>query len=314
MQSQYNSVFPDIQIDKLAVRNILRPVMKNQQTRNSLLLGIGTRLRSLRQSKNLTVREFAERAQLSQRFVNQVETGAGNISIARLENVATTLGCTLPDLLPPSQADDSLRARTWRLLSDCTETDWLALHAWLEERQKTAPSRQFIALIGLRGAGKSTVGALLAKRLKTEFVELDQKVEIAAGMPLAEIFHLHGEAYFRRLESEALNKLFATSAGGVFAPGGSIVNDAQAWELIKQRCFTVWLHATPQEFMRRMHKAGETRLTQNPTVMTDLKALIARREPLYEEAQFTLKTTGKKPTELVARIAAAMTEHGISSA
>lgn len=282
--------------------------MKNQKSRNSLLLGIGTRIRTLRQDKNLTVREFAIRAQLSPRFINQIETGEGNISIARLDHVAEALGCTLPELLPPLDRDQSLRARVWRLLSDSSDSELLALHAWLERRQKRQSGRQFVALIGLRGAGKSTVGPLLAKRLKTEFIELDHRVETAAGMPLSEIFHLHGEAYFRRLESEALNKLFATSAGCVFAPGGSIVNDAKCWESIKQRCLTVWLHATPQEFMRRMLKAGETRLTQSPTVMTDLKALLARREPLYAESQLSIKTTGKKPAEIVTLITQALKE------
>ena len=283
--------------------------MKNQNSRNSLLLGIGARIRLLRQGKNLTVRDFAARAQLSPRFINQVETGEGNISIARLENVAEALGCALPELLPPAQRDHSIRANTWRLLSDSSDEDWLAFHTWLEKRKKSNPRRPFIALIGLRGAGKSTVGPLLAKKLKTDFIELDHLVEEQAGMPLSEIFHLHGEAYYRRLEGEALNKLLATSAGCVFAAGGSVVNDAKGWELIKQRCFSVWLQATPQEFLRRMLKAGETRLTGRPTVMTDMKALLARREPLYAESKMTIKTTGKKPAEIVSLIAKALTEN-----
>ncbi len=284
--------------------------MKNLKTRNQLLLGIGTRVRTGRLDKNLTVREFALRARLSQRFINQLETGEGNISIARLNTVAEALGCPLPELLPPPERDHSIRASTWRLLSECTDDDWLALHTWLEKRKKSLPRQPFIALIGLRGAGKSTVGPLLAKRLKTEFIELDHWAEAEAGMPLPEIFHLHGEAYYRRLESEALNKLMATSAGCVFAAGGSIVNDAKCWELIKQRCFTVWLQATPQEFLRRMIKVGETRLTGRPTVMADLKALLARREPLYAESRMTIKTTGKKPAEIVSLIAKAIADNG----
>ena len=284
--------------------------MKDQKTRNLLLLGIGARVRALRQKNDLTVREFAARARLSPRFINQLETGEGNISIARLDNVAAALGCALPELLPPPERDHSPRARAWRWLSECSDEDRQALHLWLEKRKQSQPSRQFIALIGLRGAGKSTVGPLLAKRLKTDFIELDHWAEEEAGMSLPEIFHLHGEAYFRRLESEALNKLFATSAGCVFAAGGSIVNDAKGWELIKQRCFTVWLHATPQEFLRRMRKAGETRLTGRPTVTTDLKALLTRREPLYAESKLTLKTTGKKPAEVVSLIAKAIAGNG----
>jgi XRE family aerobic/anaerobic benzoate catabolism transcriptional regulator len=280
--------------------------MKNRNARPALLSGIGARVRAARQRQNLSVREFATRAQLSARFINQIESGAGNISITRLDAVAEALGRALPDLLPPHERDHSLRARVWRLLDECSEQDWQDLLAWLEERRKDQPARLFVALIGLRGAGKSTVGPLLAKRLRTEFVELDQWVEEAAGMPLAEIFRLHGEAYFSRLESEALTKLLATSPGCVFATGGSIVNEAECWERIKQQCFTVWLHATPQEFLRRMRKAGETRLTANPNVLTDLKALLARREPLYAESQLTIKTTGKTPAEIVSLITKAV--------
>ncbi|MFN0108490.1 MAG: shikimate kinase [Blastocatellia bacterium] len=284
--------------------------MKNQNARTALLRGIGARVRTMRQQQNLTVRDFALRANLSPRFINQLETGEGNISIARLDAVAQALNCALPELLPPGERDHSVRARVWRLLDECSDADWQAALAWLEKRRKSQPARQFIALVGLRGAGKSTIGPLLAKRLKTKFIELDHWVEEAAGMPLAEIFRLHGEAYFSRLENEALNKLLATSAGCVFATGGSIVSEPECWEPIKQQCFTVWLHATPQEFLRRMRKAGETRLTGRPTVLTDLKVLLARREPLYAEARLTVKATGKKPAELVSLIAKAVAASG----
>jgi XRE family aerobic/anaerobic benzoate catabolism transcriptional regulator len=279
---------------------------KNHNHQSPLLREIGLRVRALRQAGNLTVREFAARAQLSQRFINQIENGTGNISIGRLENVAEALGCTLPELLPLPARDQSLRTRTWRFLRDCTDEDLLALHTWLEKHKKSHPVRLFVALIGVRGCGKSTIGPLLARRLKTEFVELDHWVEKAAGMPLPEIFHLHGEAYYRRLESEAVSRLFTTSAGCVFAPGGSIVNDNACWDLIKQRCVTVWLQATPKELLRRMVRAGETRLTQNPTVMSDLKTLLASRDPLYAQSHITTRTTGKKPAEIASLIARAV--------
>jgi XRE family aerobic/anaerobic benzoate catabolism transcriptional regulator len=280
--------------------------MKNQKDRDGLLTGLGQRVRALRQERELTVSELAARAALSQRFINQIEAGEANISIAKLAQVAAAVERALPDLLAPSAHDHSLRARTWRMLSQCNDVDWRALHDWLAQRQQVSSSARFIALIGLRGAGKSTVGPQLAKRLKTDFIELDHWIEEAAGLSLAEIFTTHGEPYFQRLEREALQKLFATSAGCVFAPGGSIVNDAKSWELIKQSCVTVWLHATPQEFLRRMLKAGETRLTGRPTVMTDLKALLARREPLYAESGITIKTNGKTPAAVTAAVLKAL--------
>ncbi len=282
--------------------------MKETKTAHLLLAGIGSRVRSLRQERELTVRELAARADLSQRFINQIEAGDANVSIAKLDQIAQALGCAATDLIAPAESDRSVRTRAWRLLSQCTDKDWQALHDWLEQRNGIKFDRQFIALIGLRGSGKSTVGPLLAKRLKTEFIELDLWVEETAGLSLAQIFTTHGESYYQQLERKALARLFATSTGCVFAVGGSIVDDATSWNQIKQRCFTVWLHATPQEFMKRMVKAGETRLTQRPTVVSDLKALLARREPRYAESGVTIKTTGKSPAKVVAAILAALEE------
>jgi XRE family aerobic/anaerobic benzoate catabolism transcriptional regulator len=280
--------------------------MNKRDEKNSLLSGIGARVRAMRLGSGLTVREFAERAALSPRFINQLEAGEGNISIARLARVADGLGRSLPELIPPPEDDGSLRSRTWRLLSECSDEDWQELHQWLENRRGNLTKPSFIALIGLRGAGKSTVGAMLARRLKKRFVELDQWVEEAAGMPLGEIFATHGEGYYRRLEREALARLFATASatgGCIFAPGGSVVTDAESWELIKRRCFTVWLHATPAEFMNRMRRQGDTRPMQGrPAAMAELKALLQRREPLYAESQLIIKTTGKSPAEITTQI------------
>jgi XRE family transcriptional regulator, aerobic/anaerobic benzoate catabolism transcriptional regulator len=284
--------------------------MNKRDERSSLLSGIGARVRAMRLESGLTVREFAERAALSPRFINQLEAGEGNISILRLARVADGLGRSLPELIPPPEDDVSIRSRTWRLLSECSDEDWQDLHQWLDERKGNRTATSFIALIGLRGAGKSTVGAMLARRLKKQFVELDQWVEDTAGMPLGEIFATHGEGYYRRLERESLDRLFATasaSGGCIFAPGGSVVTDAESWELIKRRCFTVWLHATPAEFMSRMRRQGDTRPMQGrPAAMAELKALLQRREPLYAESQLVIKTTGKSPAEITSQIVKAV--------
>jgi XRE family transcriptional regulator, aerobic/anaerobic benzoate catabolism transcriptional regulator len=281
--------------------------------KNSLLSGIGARVRAMRLESGFTVREFAERASLSPRFINQLEAGEGNISIARLARVAEGLGRSLPELIPPPEDDGSIRSRTWRLLSECGDEDWQELYQWLEKRRGKQAEPAFIALIGLRGAGKSTVGALLARRLKKQFIELDHRVEEAAGMALGEIFATHGEGYYRRLEREALAQLIATasaSGGCIFAPGGSIVTDVESWELIKRRCFTVWLHATPAEFMDRMRNQGDTRPMQGrPAAMAELKDLLQRREPLYAESQLIIKTTGKSPSEIAAQIVKAVSNY-----
>ena len=277
--------------------------MSKRTNKILLLSGLGARVRALRLKSGMTVMEFAGRAAISPRFINQLEAGEGNISIARLAVVAEGLGCTLAELIPAPEDDDSLRARTWRLLSDCSDDDWQALYQWLEKRRGNRVAPLFIALIGLRGAGKSTVGRLLAGQLRKQFIELDQWIEDAAGMSLAEIFTTHDEVYYRRLERQALERLLATSGGCIFAPGGSVVTDAESWDLIKRRCFSVWLQATPSEYMNRMRRQGDTRpMKGRPEAMAELKTLLRRREPLYAESHLVIKTTGKSPAEVAAQI------------
>jgi XRE family aerobic/anaerobic benzoate catabolism transcriptional regulator len=248
--------------------------MSHEDDKTALLTSLGAQVRALRREADLTVKEFAARADLSRRFAIQLEAGQANISIAGLARVAAALGCSLHELIP---------------------------HAG-------APAPRFIALIGLRGAGKSTVGPLLAARLKTEFIELDALIEQAACLSLGEIFTLHGEEYYRRLERQALSRLLARARGCVFAPGGSLVTDAANWERVKRRCFTVWLHATPQEFMKRLRRQGDTRPMQHrASAMAELKSLLARREPLYAQAALTIKTTNAAPAAVATQIIKAVT-------
>ncbi|MGH9764175.1 MAG: shikimate kinase, partial [Blastocatellia bacterium] len=128
-------------------------------------------------------------------------------------------------------------------------------------------------------------------------------VEQEAGLSLSEIFLMHGEEYYRRLEREALTKLLSTSSGCVLAPGGSVVVDQPTWRLVKQRCFTVWLHATPEEFMKRLRRQGDTRpMRGNFSAMAELKSILARREHIYAEADLTIRTTNKAPTAVIAQI------------
>jgi XRE family aerobic/anaerobic benzoate catabolism transcriptional regulator len=277
--------------------------MDHDSIKASFLSAIGARTRALRLDQGLTVKEFARRAALSPRFVNQLEAGEGNISVAGLARVAAALGRAAHELIPPAADDHSLAAEIWRMVSDSTSDELHELHHSLEKRKYSSTTPRFVALIGLRGAGKSTVGPVLARRLKIEFVELDKLVEKAAGMSLAEIFATHGEAYYRELERESVIRLFAGSRGCVLVPGGSVVTDPETWGLIKRRCFTVWLHATPDEFMKRMRRQGDLRPMQGrPSAMDELKTLLARREPLYAESRLKIRTTGKSPTAIVDRI------------
>src|ERR1035441_3335637 len=223
--------------------------------RAEFLARLGERVRALRRASYLTVAEFAQRASLSPRFINQLEAGRGNISIINLGTAAQALNRTLYELIPPDARDQSLRAQVWSSLSESSNDELHELQQWmlqrLKHRHNPRPAARFIALLGVRLAGKSTIGRLLAKKLKMDFVELSRFIEGAAGMPGGEIFTTHGETYYQRLEHEELGRLFATSQGCGLELGGSVVPSGENWELVKQRCFTVWLQATPADFRER---------------------------------------------------------------
>jgi len=227
--------------------------------KDPLLSNVGRRVRERRERLGLSQKELAEKALLSVRFLAQLEHGDGNISLRRFAQVASALGVDASDLLSAPAG---------------------------------VGARPHVALLGLRGAGKSTVGPRLARHLGLKFVELDDLVARASGLSLAEVFELHGEAYYRRLERETLRRFLAESAPAVVATGGSIVNDRETYRLLRERAVTVWLKARPEDHWNRVVKQGDRRpMGKNPHAFEELKALLDAREPLYATADHTVDTT-----------------------
>lgn len=201
---------------------------------------------------------MSKRASVSERFLRQLESGEGNISVARLCDVATALGTSASELL--AEAPD--------------------------------PEPRAVALLGLRGAGKSTIGSQLAARLGVEFIELDQLVERSAGMPLGEVFELHGEAFYRRLERDALRRVLDGNSAAIIATGGSIVTDPETFDLLRRSSTTVWLKAKPEEHMQRVLAQGDERPMKNRSnAMSELRALLRARTPLYSRAEHVVDTS-----------------------
>lgn len=241
-----------------------------------LLTAVGGAVRKLRDQRGLTRRELSQRSGLSERFLADLEGGQGNISVARLQDVARALGTSAGELLVSAQPERSDKA--------------------------------VIALIGLRGAGKSTIGAALAKKLRVPFVELDVLVEREAGLPLPAIFQLHGEAYYRRLAREVLSRFLSETDAAVLAAGGGIVTDREAYRLLHKRARTVWLQASAEDHWKRVLAQGDVRPSAaSPHAQEELRALLRAREPLYAQAEMAVDTSRLGVSGAVEEISARLT-------
>lgn len=253
--------------------------------RRPLLDALGTVVRSTRQAGGMTVRALAGRSGVSERFLAQVEAGTGNISVARLDALSEALETTAGALLTRAEAERGHRG------------DDGAVGA--------------VALLGLRGAGKSTVGPRLARRLKVPFVELDASIEAAAGMRLATLFEIHGMAYYRRLEREVLRRVLAERAGVVLATGGSLVTDEETYGLLRARAFTVWLRATADDHWDRVVAQGDARpMAHRANARSELQALLRARAPLYAQARATVDTSALGLRGTVDAVVAALRGEG----
>jgi len=280
-----------------------------------LLAEVGRSVRAYRARRGLTQRALAEKSGLSARFLAQLEAGRANISLERLADLARALAVPLGRLVdgealsgtPPRDPQRRALVEGIFALLTTREADELKeVRRWLEARfpRRAAP---VVALLGLRGAGKSTVGGRLAARLGMRFVELDQAIERAAGLSLSEIFALHGEAYYRRLERETLTALLAEPAGMVLATGGGLVTDRETYRLLRRRAVTVWLKARPEDYWNRVVQQGDQRpMAKNPHAMAELRALLETRERLYAEADHVVDTSRLKIDAIVTHLARRM--------
>jgi XRE family aerobic/anaerobic benzoate catabolism transcriptional regulator len=209
---------------------------------------------------------LAERSGVSIRFLGQLEAGRANISVRRLADIARAFD------IPPA--------------------------ALLLDTDGSEPT--VVALLGLRGAGKTTIGKRLARRLHVPFVELDRRIEQAADLSLNELFSLYGEDHYRRLERDALSAIVAQRRPMVLATGGGLVTSPQTYALLKQSALTVWLRATPEDHWNRVVRQGDRRpMADHPQAMADLRALLTAREPLYATADRTIDTSGRSVDAIV---------------
>jgi XRE family aerobic/anaerobic benzoate catabolism transcriptional regulator len=268
------------------------------------LAALGARVRAFREQARLTRKRLAVVAEVSERYLGQLEAGEGNISIVLLRRVAEALGTHIGELLHTEQealADRLVRRFLHQMPAHQLEEVLVRLAR--EVGAGSEARRDRIALIGTRGAGKSTLGERYAAELGIPFVELDREIERAAGMPLADLFLLNGQAGYRRLERTCLEQLIAAPGKSVIAVGGGIVSEPESYDLLLSRCYTVWVKASPEEHMTRVIAQGDLRpMARSAEAMEELKRLLKSREPACQKADTSIDTTGLSIDAALARL------------
>ncbi len=270
---------------------------------------LGHRVRESRARRGMSRKALAQNAEVSERYLAQVENGETNPSIMVLRHVANALGISLTELLEPQQDSPEYRL-IHRFLEQLSPNrlEEALLRLMRDFGKEDASRRKRIALVGLRGAGKSTLGRALAEELSFPFVELNSAIETEAGMSLNEVFMLYGQPGFRRLERRCLESFVAHHETAVITVGGGIVSEAETFNLLLMNCFTVWVKASPEEHMSRVVAQGDLRpMEGNAEAMEDMRRILVAREPLYSKADFTLDTTGCPPEECLKKLRLAVT-------
>jgi XRE family aerobic/anaerobic benzoate catabolism transcriptional regulator len=274
------------------------------------LVRLGDRVKEARARRGMTRRILARDSGVSERYLAQLESGAGNISIVLLRALARALDVPLESIVREGAEIGHELAEINALLGRLAPSEVLEARGMLAARFGSVDGALRlgrIALIGLRGAGKSTLGARLAAQRDLPFIELDREVETASGMTLSEIFDLYGQAGFRRLERQALDRILATTPRFVVAAGGSIVSQPDTFAELLLGCFTVWIRARPAEHMQRVIAQGDLRpMADNAEAMADLERILAGREALYRKADATVDTAGRSVDSTLEELARAI--------
>jgi XRE family aerobic/anaerobic benzoate catabolism transcriptional regulator len=293
---------PDAQPSTDSRTGSQKPIALNESDPD-FLANLGRRVREAREQRGMARKVLSRAANVSERYLAQLEAGEGNASVVLLRRVAAALGVRLPDLL--DSGETKTEQRLIRRFLDSLPPQRLeeVLRRLTHDfGQEEAVRRKRITLVGLRGAGKTTLGNALAKSLRRPLVELDKEIEREAGISLSEVFLLYGQAGYRRIERRCLERVINSQEDMVLTVGGGIVSEPETYNLLLLNCYTVWIKAAPEEHMARVVAQGDTRpMAGHAEAMEDLRNILAAREALYSKADAVVDTAGRSiETSLVA--------------
>src|SRR6266705_3165416 len=273
------------------------------------LLFLGKKVRHLRNLRGMTRKTVARESEVSERHLAQLEAGEGNVSIVLLRRIAAALNVSLVELFTLESEETSEKQLIQRFLERLPDHRLkdVVLRLIRDFGPEEKLRRARIALIGLRGAGKSTLGSKLAGESKIPFIELDREIEKDTGMPLAEIFSLYGQSGYRAIERRTLEKVLNEQERAVLSVGGGMVSEKETFDYLLSNCYTVWIKAQPEEHMSRVMAQGDFRaMAGSGQAMEELRRILEAREPLYGKADMHLDTSSSSVEESFSRLKAAL--------
>lgn len=269
------------------------------------LLFLGKRVRQLRSLRGMTRKMVAREADVSERHLAQLEAGEGNVSIVLLRRIAGALNVSLVELFAPEVAEPGEKQLIQRFLERLPNhrLEDVVFRLMRDFGPEEKVRRMRIALIGLRGAGKTTLGSKLAGETQMPFIEMDREIERDTGIPLAEIFALYGQSGYRAIEKRTLERVLNENERAVLSVGGGVVSEKGTFDYLLSHCYTVWIKAQPEEHMTRVMAQGDFRaMAGNDQAMDDLRRILEAREPLYRQADMELDTSGTSAEESFSRL------------
>jgi len=276
---------------------------------SEFLAALGKRVRAIREHRAISRKQLARDASVSERYLGQLETGDGNVSVLLLRRIAAAMNVTVLDLLS-AEHQDTAETRLFRRFLERVPThrmEDVILRLMRDFGHEDAMRRKRVALIGLRGAGKSTIGAMLANELGCRCVELTREIERETALPINEIIALYGQGGYRRLERKALEGVLGDPRPMVLVVGGGLVAEEDTFNLLLAKCYTVWLKAQPEEHMARVLAQGDFRpMAGHEEAMQDLQRILDSRVPLYRKADAIVDTSGNTPAGSLAKLRATL--------